>query len=259
MMYNLIKKTWVAGTLLLSLSFNGCRPAKNNVDKDNDGFVRIFDGSTLNNWVGDTTYWRVEDSCLVGVVTPSTLLKRNTFIIWQGNMPQNFEIRVDYKVSAEGNSGINYRSEKIEGFPYALKGYQADLDGAKNYTGSNYEERRRTTLASRGDKTVLPPVASSPDSLQAHISNNQWMPKIVTGSLGAPGMLKAVIKDDDWNEYRIVVRDNHMQHYVNGVLMSDVTDNDTINRRFTGYLGVQVHVGPPMRVAYRNFRMKKLK
>jgi hypothetical protein len=50
-----------------------------------------------------------------------------------------------------------------------------------------------------------------------------------------------------------------MQHYINGVLMSDVTDNDTVNRRFTGFLGVQVHVGPPMRIAYRNFRLKKLK
>lgn len=259
MMYNLVKKALVAGTLLLSLSFNGCRPAKNSIDKDKDGFVRIFDGSNLNNWVGDSTYWRVEDSCLVGVVTPSTLLKRNTFIIWQGDMPRNFEIKVDYKVSAEGNSGINYRSEKIDGFPYALKGYQADLDGAKNYTGSNYEERRRTTLASRGDITVLPPVAFSADSLQVHIGNNQWLPKIVTGSLGSPAILKAVIKDNDWNEYRIVVQDNHMQHYVNGVLMSDVTDDDTINRRFSGYLGVQVHVGPPMRIAYRNFRMKKLK
>jgi hypothetical protein len=68
-----------------------------------------------------------------------------------------------------------------------------------------------------------------------------------------------VFKNDDWNDYRVVVQGNHMQHYINGVLMSDVTDNDTVNRRFTGFLGVQVHVGPPMRIAYRNFRLKKLK
>ena len=221
--------------------------------------VRIFDGRTLDNWVGDTTYWRVEDSCLVGVVTPQTLLKRNTFIIWQGDMPENFEIRVEYKVSASGNSGINYRSEKVEGLPYVLRGYQADLNGANTYTGSNYEERRRTTLASQGEKTILPPISVSPDSLQLHIRDNQWMPKIVTGSLGDPVALKAAIKNDDWNLYRIVVKGNHLQHYVNGVLMSDVTDKDTVNRRFTGLLGVQVHVGPPMRIAYRNFLLKKLK
>jgi hypothetical protein len=257
--YSLPKGVWMAGVLLSVLSFDGCRTARNTGQKDRDGFVRIFDGATLNNWMGDTTYWRVEDSCLVGVVTPATLLKRNTFIIWQGDMPENFEIRVEYKVSAQGNSGINYRSEKVEGFPYVLRGYQADLDGANNYTGSNYEERKRTTLASQGEKTVLPPIAVSPDSLQAHIKNNQWLPKIVTGSLGDPAVLKSAIKNDDWNDYRVVVQGNHMQHYINGVLMSDVTDNDTVNRRFTGFLGVQVHVGPPMRIAYRNFRLKKLK
>ncbi len=240
-------------------SLNSCHPVKKASDHEKDGFVSLFDGKTLDHWAGDTTYWRVEDGCLVGVVTPETLLKRNSFIIWQGDMPENFEIRVEYKVSAKGNSGINYRSETIEGLPYVLRGYQADLDGANNYTGSNYEERRRTTLASQGEMTILPPIAVSPDSLQAHIRNNQWLPKIVTGSLGDPAALKAVFKNDDWNDYRVVVQGNHMQHYINGVLMSDVTDNDTVNRRFTGLLGVQVHVGPPMRIAYRNFRLKALK
>ena len=240
-------------------SLNSCHPVKEAVNHKKDGFVRIFDGKTLHNWVGDSTYWRVEDGCLVGVVTPATLLKRNSFIIWQGDMPENFEIRVEYKISAQGNSGINYRSEKMEGLPYVLKGYQADLDGANNYTGSNYEERRRTTLASQGEKTILPPISISPNSLQTQIRNNQWLPKIVTGSLGDPAALKAGIKTDDWNDYRVVVQGNHMQHYINGILMSDVTDNDTVNRRFTGLLGVQVHVGPPMRIAYRNFRLKALK
>lgn len=256
--FNRSKGARIPGVLLSVLLFGSCHTVKNAGHKDEDGFVRIFDGRTLHNWVGDSTYWRVEDGCLVGVVTPATLLKRNTFIIWQGDMPENFEIRVEYKVSAEGNSGINYRSEKIEGLPNVLKGYQADLNGANTYTGSNYEERRRTTLASQGEKTILPPIAVAPDSLQAHIRNNQWVPKIVTGSLGDPAALKAVFKNDDWNQYRIVVKGNHMQHYVNGVLMSDVTDNDTVNRRFTGFLGVQVHVGPPMRIAYRNFLLKKL-
>ena len=225
--------------------------------KNEEGFVSIFDGKTLNNWKGDPTYWKVEDGCLVGIVTPETLLKRNTFIIWQGHMPENFEIKVEYKVSAKGNSGINYRSELIDTIPNALRGYQADLNGPNTYTGSNYEERRRTTLASRGEKVIIPPIPHA-DSLLSHIKNNQWLPKIVTGSLGDSAILRSAIKEADWNEYHIVVRGNHMLHYVNGVLMSDVTDNDTVNRRFNGWLGVQVHVGPPMRIAYRNFMLKKL-
>jgi hypothetical protein len=41
--------------------------------------------------------------------------------------------------------------------------------------------------------------------------------------------------------------------------MSDVTDLDAINGQKAGYIGVQVHVGPPMKVEYRNIRLKKLK
>lgn len=243
---------------LVGLTLYSCHTMKKAAGNKEAGFVSLFDGKTLNNWVGDSTYWHVDSGSLVGEVTPATLLKRNSFIIYQGNMPDDFELRLEYKVSSKGNSGINYRSEKIEGVPNALRGYQADLNGPNTYTGSNYEERKRTTLASQGEKTIIPPIRISPDSLQTQIKNNQWLPKQVVASLGSPTVLKGAIKTDDWNEYRIVVKGNHLQHYINGVLMSDVTDNDTINRRFSGYLGVQVHVGPPMRIAYRNIRMKKL-
>jgi Domain of Unknown Function (DUF1080) len=258
MHFNTNKGVFLLCCLSLLLIFGSCSTSKNKTHRDDEGFTAIFDGKTLDKWKGDPSYWRVEDGCLVGVVTPETILKRNTFIIWQGDMPEDFEIKVEYKISKDGNSGINYRSEQVEGLPYALRGYQADLNGPNSFTGSNYEERRRTTLASQGQKTVLPPLTSEPDSLQAHIQNNQWMPKIVTESLGDPDSLKTLIKIDDWNEYHIIVKGNHMQHYINGVLMSDVTDNDIVNRRFKGFLGVQVHVGPPMRIAYRNFRLKNL-
>ena len=35
-------------------------------------------------------------------------------------------------------------------------------------------------------------------------------------------------------------------------------DDDAQNRRFDGLLGVQVHVGPPMKIEYRSFRLKHL-
>jgi hypothetical protein len=240
------------------LALGSCHTMKQATNKDKDGFVRIFDGKTLNNWVGDSTYWRVDSGSLTGVVTPETILKRNSFIIYQGTMPDDFELRCEYKVSAKGNSGINYRSEKMTDAPNALRGYQADLNGPNTYTGSNYEERKRTTLASQGERTIIPPIQMAPDSFQTQIKNNQWTPKQVVATLGNPAELKAAIKTDDWNQYRIVVKGNHLQHYINGVLMSDVTDNDTINRRFSGFLGVQVHVGPPMRIAFRDIRVKKL-
>jgi hypothetical protein len=70
--------------------------------------------------------------------------------------------------------------------------------------------------------------------------------------------LQTFIKSNDWNQVHLIVKGNRLQHYVNGILMSDVTDDDVVNRKMKGLLGVQVHVGPPMKVEYRNIRLKEL-
>lgn len=219
------------------------------------GFVQIFDGKTLNGWIGDSIHWRAENGHIVGEVTPETLLKTNTFLIWQGDQPADFELTCEFKITSGGNSGINYRSVMVENVPHALKGYQADIDGANRYTGQNYEERGRTTLAYRGQKTTIP---EATDSLKNGVKNNAWSAAVVTGSLGSSDSLQALIKSEDWNKCRLVVKGNHLQHYINDVLMSDVTDNDTVNGKTKGLLGVQVHVGPPMKVEYRDIKLKSL-
>ena len=248
---------YIAAVLyLFSLDGMHCASSKHTPSSD-AGFVSLFDGKTLKGWEGDPTYWKVDNETILGEVTPSTLLKRNSFLIWRGGITRDFELKVEFLVSAHGNSGINYRSEEVPGVAYALRGYQADLDGAKKYTGSNYEERLRTTLASRGEKVLLPALADTVNQFQQYSTDNFWKLAQVESSLGNPDSLALHIKDDDWNEYHLIVKGNHLQHYLNGVLMSDVTDNDTRNLRMSGLLGVQVHVGPPMTIRYRNFLLKQ--
>ncbi|UFH56984.1 DUF1080 domain-containing protein [Spirosoma sp. KNUC1025] len=224
-----------------------------------DGYVAIFDGKTLNGWEGDPTYWKVEDGCLTGEITPATLLKTNNFIIWQGGEPGDFELKGEFKITEAGNSGINYRSDKLTDVPHALRGYQADIDGKNSYTGQNYEERKRTTLAYRGQKTVIGPYTgeNTPDAIRSKVSRNAWTGMQVVGSLGSSDSLKTLIKSNDWNTFHLVIKGNHLQHYINDVLMSDVTDDDTVNGKSKGLLGVQVHVGPPMKVQYRNLMIKQ--
>ena len=209
---------------------------------DNTGFELIFDGKTLDGWDGDPKYWRVENGALVGEVTPETLLKRNTFIIWRAGVTKDFELKVEYRISSRGNSGINYRSVEVPGEKWVMRGYQADIDGQQRYTGQNYEERGRTFLALRGQMT----------------RNEEGKKARVVASLGDPKELQSYIKDEDWNEYHLIARGNGLVHILNGHVMSIVIDDDPPNRRFDGLLGVQVHVGPPMKVEYRNFRLKKL-
>lgn len=220
-----------------------------------DGFVDIFDKKTLKGWNGDPVYWHVVDGVLTGETKESLPpLKSNTFIIWEGGQPGDFELKVEYKISSVGNSGIQYRSEYVDGVPFALKGYQADIDGRNNYTGQNYEERKRTTLAYRGQVVEVP---TELDTAKAKVARNAWRPVIVKDSLGTAASLKSVVRDDDWNECRIVAKGNRIQHYINGVLMSDVLDNDTVNRKLSGYLGLQMHVGPPMKIEFRSIKIKQ--
>jgi hypothetical protein len=249
------------GLVLVATVLLGTAPSLAQKKKAKDaGFVPIFDGKTLKNWEGDPAYWRVEDGCLVGEITPATLLKTNSFIIWQGGEPADFELKGEFRITENGNSGINYRSERVPDVPFALRGYQADIDGKNRYTGQNYEERRRTTLAYRGQKTTIAPYTgeATPEAIRAGVKANAWTGLTVTGSLGSSDSLKTLIKSEGWNTFRLVVKGNRLQHYVNGVLMSDVTDDDLVNRRMKGLLGVQVHVGPPMQVRYRNLMLKEL-
>lgn len=210
-------------------------------DESGDGFVSIFDG-TLKNWDGDPVYWRVENQVLVGEVRPDTLLKRNTFIVWRGGEVADFELKLEYRVSAQGNSGINYRSTDVADVKWAMRGYQADIDGKDQWSGQNYEERGRTFLAYRGQSVVMKPGAA---------------PEI-TKVLGDRAELQKKVRKEDWNEVHIIARGNVLQHFTNGVLMSEVKDEDPEKRSMKGLLGVQVHVGPPMKIEFRNIRLKRL-
>lgn len=257
-------------TLSLIIGIQSCKeknkekPALNaevvTASLDSEGFASIFDGKTLDGWKGDPKYWSVKDGNLVGSVTPETLLKSNTFIIWDNGEPDDFELKLEFRIAETGNSGINYRSELIDSIPFAVRGYQADIDGKNRYTGQNYEERMRATLAYRGEKVNINSQdrPNEPGSLRANVANNCWQSREVVGSLGESDSLKTKIKAEDWNDAHLIIKGNRLQHYINGILMSDVTDNDLANRKMSGKLGVQVHVGPPMKVEYRNIRLKNL-
>lgn len=213
------------------------------IEGDEAGFVSIFDG-TLNQWKGDPVYWRIENGHLVGEITPETIVKSNTFIIWQGGRPKDFELKLEYKITEQGNSGINYRSTVIPDpitptNQFAMRGYQFDLDGRKRYPGNNYEEKGRLFLAVRGQ--VAKVVGGRPPIELSRIGNTDELAKVAT---------------DDWNTVHIIARGNVLIHMLNGQIMSMVIDDDAPNRPVDGQIGVQVHTGPPMKVEYRNIRLK---
>lgn len=224
--------------LSFSLMMISCNlaPAQHSEDE----FKKIFDGTTLNGWNGDKTIWRVQDNSIIGETTAENPIKSNTFLIYGEAQPGDFELVAEFRISETGNSGIQYRSTSVDSLPFTLKGYQADIDGGNVYTGQNYEERGRGFLAKRGEIAVI---------------EKDKQPQI-TSMVADPDSLKSLIKTGDWNEIRIIAKGNRLRHFINGNLMCDVTDNDDNLRKMKGLIGFQVHSGPPMKVEYRNIRIK---
>ncbi len=217
------------------------RPAP--VPDDNTGFTPIFDGKTLNNWDGEPGFWRVEDGAIVGETTPDRKLKLNTFLIWRGGKTADFEFKAEFRITESGNSGVQYRSVALTDVgKWVLKGYQADIDGRNNFTGMLYEERGRGFVAPRGQFSRM---------------TEGSVPKLV-GSPGDSEALKSFIKSGDWNQIHIIARGISITHVINGHVMSMCLDEDPKGRAMEGLLGLQLHVGQPMKVEFRNVLLRGL-
>jgi len=206
---------------------------------DETGFRSIFDGKTLTGWDGDPKLWRVDNGAIVGETTAATMPKQNSFLIWRCGSPANFELKAEYRLGAV-NSGIQYRSVELPDVRWAMKGYQADIDAEERYTGQIYEERGRGFLALRGQFTYVA------DGKKTG----------VVGSLGDSSELKSLINNGGWNAYHIIARDNVLIQVLNGHVMSMLIDDDRTNRKMDGLIGIQLHLGPPMKIEVRNIRIK---
>ncbi|MCL6507319.1 MAG: DUF1080 domain-containing protein [Bryobacteraceae bacterium] len=210
---------------------------------DQAGFVAIFDGKSLDNWEGDPRFWRVEDGAIVGESTPEKVVERNTFLIWKGGPVADFELKLEFKLSDTANSGVQYRSAKApELGPWAMRGYQADMDGLNLYTGMVYEERGRGFLAERGQF--------------ARMAGGK-VRKLI-GSPGDSEALKSFLKPGDWNQLHVIARGTVLIHVINGHVMSLLVDDDAEGRAMDGLLGLQLHAGKPMRIEFRNIFLRKL-
>lgn len=113
-------------------------------DGADDGFVCLFDGKTLDGWEGKSQFWSVRDGTITGQTTADNPTKGNTFIIWRGGTPGDFELRMKFRIVG-GNSGIQYRSTEYDDF--VVGGYQADFEAGDRFIGILYEERGRGILA----------------------------------------------------------------------------------------------------------------
>jgi hypothetical protein len=209
---------------------------------DTTGFTQIFDGKSLAGWEGDTTFWRVENGSIVGESTAQNRVSQNTFLIWRGDRLRDFELKIDFRIGGT-NSGVQVRSTELPDVgKWVLKGYQADLDFINGFTGNIHEERGRDLLVPRGQvvRVTDGPVYKS------------------IGRIAPATDLRGVVNVGNWNRYHIIARGPVMLQLLNGQLMAVLVDEDAAHRALEGVLGLQMHVGDPFRVEFRNIWYKRL-
>lgn len=211
------------------------------------GFKSLFNGKDLSGWEGNWDLWSAKDGTITGITKADPKLTHNTFLVYTNAPVDDFELRVSYRI-VNGNSGMQYRSKVLRKgeFGPVVGGYQADFEAGKTYSGILYEEQGRGILAQRGQKTVIKEVDGKT--------------KVeVVGSLGKSEDIQAKIKNEEWNDYVVIAKGNHLQHFINGMQTVDVVDEQPAKASKSGILALQIHVGPPMTVQFKNIRIKSLK
>jgi hypothetical protein len=215
-------RTVILTTGLLATLGSAATSAVNQLSPEErkEGFRLLFNGESLDGWHGDAELWSVKDGVIVGS-TDNHKLEHNSFLI-SNQSYSNFILRAEIKLRNH-NSGIQFRSKELP--DYVCSGYQADASEAGEHSawGNFYEEKGR----GRG-------VMKNPDE--------GWL-------IG-----KTVYKKGDWNTIEIDVRGPVMRIKVNRVETISVTDDAASS----GVIAFQAHMGVPMRVEFRNIRIKEL-
>lgn len=194
-----------------------------------DKYTPIFDGKTLKGWTqrnGTATY-RVENGAIVGKTKEGS---PNSFLCTD-KLYGNFDLKFEVKVDNGLNSGVQIRSQTKDGPKGRVNGPQVEIEmSGKNGAESGYIYGE----AAGGWMTPA-------DKRKPHKH----------------------FKDGEWNAYRVVAKDAHIQVWINGVQVSDLVDKEKLKSHPKGFIGLQVHSirkgSGPFEVSWRNLSIIELK
>jgi hypothetical protein len=197
-----------------------------------EGWRLLFDGQTLKGWRGfrsdnPPAGWKASDGTLSREGSGGDIMTVDQFA--------DFELRLEWKLSKGGNSGIMFRVTQDGGQTYETGPEFQVLDNAGHKDGGD-------SMTSTGSNYALHPPARD-----------------VTRPVG------------EWNEVRLVVNGPHVEHWMNGVklLEYELWSADWQQRVKASKFGKMPHYGLAKRghialqdhgdpVWYRNIRIRPL-
>lgn len=202
-----------------------------------EGFVSMFNGKDLTGWEGKPGGWWVEDGAITSQSTKENPCIKHHYLYWKGGEPADFILRFKYKLTG-GNSGVQIRSQTRPNWD--TWGYQADMEAGKQWTGCLFQHDRGGVVM-RGKKAVI-----AKDGTR------------VEEQFASADDLQDKIKSDDWNDYEIIAKGSKIVLKINDQLMCEVEDHDAKFACKKGIIALQMHPGPPMKVQFRDVRIRIL-
>lgn len=207
-------------------------------EPDKDGFIPMFNGKDLTGWDGKPGGWWVEEGAITSESTEEEPCVKHHYLFWKLAKPADFIMRFKYRIVG-GNSGVQFRSERRP--EYDVWGYQADMEAGDQWSGCLFQHDRGGVVM-RGYKAVI--------AADGERQEEQF---------ASPEELQKVIKPKKWNQYEIRAEGPKIQLRINGKLMCEVVDKDKEMARDKGVIALQMHPGPPMKVQFKDLRIKILK
>ncbi|MDR1883257.1 MAG: DUF1080 domain-containing protein [Prevotella sp.] len=177
--------------------------------------VTLFNGADLTGWdVYGSEKWYVKDGLLVCESGPD---KQYGYLATR-EYYDDFDLTVEFKQEADGNSGVFIRSVVNEGVK--VNGWQVEVAPKGHGTGGIYESYGRG-----------------------------WI-------IEAPKEKDSILKVNDWNTMRILVQGNKVATWLNGEEIVNLVDEKIGQGQ--GRIALQIHDGGGIKVLWRSLKLKTL-
>lgn len=160
------------------------------------GWVLLFDGTSTRGWLEVTggtvpaSSWTVEDGCLKAIVSPGGKQDIRTAGVYC-----NFELEFEWKLLRNGNSGVKYLLQRIDRWQKkGSSGYEARARGLEyQLVDDASADAKDSTRITASLYSAIPPKGARPKPL------------------------------GEFNQSRIVVRGEHVEHWLNGTKVLEFT------------------------------------
>jgi hypothetical protein len=182
----------------------------------NPGWVSLFNGKDLTGWV---QVGKEKWTVADGIIHGQAVTKEYGYLKTEKNY-KDFELTLRFRCEGDGNSGVFFHTDFKPGTADVSQGLQFEIDrGFDKHTGGLYGDGRGWI------------VWPAPEN-------------------------ESALKQDEWNDYLMIVQGNRYRARLNGVWVVDFTD--PAPRSFDGAIALQLHSGGAGNMKFKDIYIRDL-